>query len=346
MSLKPNTLLTECPLIWGRIIDGYVVDESGQGAGRREPALEEIVCGRAIERGCIEGSAGKKVVRPSQRKAMAKSVVASGVMGVSRACQTLAISESAYRYVAKQEPEEMRIAATLMALASQERTWGFGLCFSYVRNVLGQVWNHKRVYRIYCALALNLRIKPKRRLVREKPQPLAAPQAINEVWSMDFMFDQLSDLRGVRLFNVIDDCYREGLALEVDLSLTTQRIIRILDQLIQWRGQPTVLRCDNGPEFTSKLFVAWAKQRGIRIDYIQPGKPQQNAYIERFNRTVRRQDWLAMEQFAQLSLMQDSATDWLWRYNHHRPHTANNGLPPAIKHQQVECHAVSFDQSP
>lgn len=142
-------------------------------------------------------------------------------------------------------------------------------------------WNHKRVYRIYRELELNLRIRPKKRLVREQPEPLAVPETINQVWSMGFMHDQLADGRRFRLFNVLDDFTREGLDIEADLSLPSARVIRSLEQIIEWRGKPKATRCDNGPEYISGAPLAWAQQRGIRIEHIQPGTPQQNAYIER-----------------------------------------------------------------
>lgn len=113
-------------------------------------------------------------------------------------------------------------------------------------------WNHKRVYRIYRELELNLWIKPKKRLVREKPEPLAVPQALNDCWSMDFMHDQLCDGRTYRRFNVVDDHNREGLIIGADFSLPVERVIRSLTQLIEWRGKPNAIRCDNGPEYISK----------------------------------------------------------------------------------------------
>ena len=179
-------------------------------------------------------------------------------------------------------------------------------------------------------LELNLRIKPRKRLVREPPQPLAVPAAINEVWSMDFMHDQLADGRSLRLFNVIDDYNREGLGIEVGLSLPTARVIRALDQIIEWRGTPRAIRCDNGPEYISGALLAWARKRAIRIDYIQPGKPQQNAYIERYNRTVR-YEWLAHYLFDTIQEVQAFATRWLWTYNHERPNMGIGGVTPIQK---------------
>lgn len=143
------------------------------------------------------------------------------------------------------------------------------------------------MYRIYCELELNLRIKPKKRIKRDVPEALSVPEAINQVWSIYFMYDQLQNGRCVRLFNVIDDFDREGLGIEIDFSLPSERVIRALEQIIEWRGCPSEIRCDNGPEYISSKLPTWARKRGIRLRYIQPGKPQQNGYIERYNRTVR-----------------------------------------------------------
>jgi putative transposase len=145
--------------------------------------------------------------------------------------------------------------------------------------VKGHSWNHKRIYRIYCELALNLRIRPRRRLNRNIPEPLKEPTRPNQVWSIDFMHDQLTDGRKHRLFNVIDDFKREELAMEAGFSLPSLRVIRTLEQLLAWREKTLIILCDNGPEFISHDFVNWAKHHNIRVDYIQPGNPQQNAYI-------------------------------------------------------------------
>ncbi|EEY88446.1 hypothetical protein F890_03480 [Acinetobacter sp. CIP 64.7] len=132
------------------------------------------------------------------------------------------------------------------------------------------------------------------------------------------MHDQLSDGRKFRLLNVIDDYRREGLAIEAGFSLPKIRVIRTLNQLLEWRKKPLVIRCDNGPEFISHEFVRWVTEQGIRIEYIQPGKPQQNAYIERYNRTIH-YTWLSKYLFDILEEVQDYATIWLWHYNHERP---------------------------
>lgn len=251
-------------------------------------------------------------------------------MSVRLSCRVFAISETCYRYQGRLSEENARIADWLVRLTHHQRNWGFGLCFLHLRNVQGFAWNHKRVYRIYRDLELNLRIKPKQRIVRERPEPLAVPEAINQVWSMDFMHDSLQDGRSYRLFNVIDDFNREGPGIEVDFSLPAERVIRSLERIIEWRGQPAMIRCDNGPEHVSHLLTTWAEKHGIRIQYIQPGKPQQNAYIERYNRTVR-YDWLGQYLFASIREVQDFATRWLWIYNNERPNMGLGGITPKQK---------------
>jgi len=258
---------------------------------------------------------------------MAHRAVLEKGISIHLACLIFTISETCYRYQAKLRDENTTIADWLLRLTQTYRNWGFGLCFLYLRNVKHFGWNHKRVYRIYRELELNLRIKPKKRLIREKPLALAVPKTMNECWSIDFMHDQLENGRSYRLFNVIDDFNREGLGIEVDFSLPSERVIRALNHIIQWRGKPKQLRCDNGPEYVSSVLANWAKKNSIELKFIQPGNPQQNAYIERYNRTVR-YDWLNQHLFSSIAEVQDQATRWLWTYNNERPNMAIGGVPP------------------
>jgi putative transposase len=270
------------------------------------------------------------VVKPSRRREMATKFVCKGLLSIRSACESFSISETCYRYQPKLSDENEVIAEWLIALTRGNRNWGFMLFFLYLRNVKGFKWNHKRVYRIYCELALNLRIKPKKRLYRDKPEPLVVPTSINQTWSMDFMHDQLSDGRSFRAFNVIDDFNREGLGIDIDFSLPTERVIRALDQIIEWRGKPRAIRSDNGPEYISHKLAAWAEKYGITLLFIQPGNPQQNAYVERYNRTVR-YDWLNQYIFTTIEEVQNAATKWLWTYNNERPNMAIGGITPKQK---------------
>lgn len=258
---------------------------------------------------------------------MAKKLVNERGFSIRLAAACFWMSESAYHYTRKLSSENLYIADWLIKLTTTHRRWGFKLCYLYLRNVKGYQWNHKRVYRIYKELELNLRIKPKRRIKRDKPDALSVPCQINDVWSMDFMSDSLTDGRSIRTFNVIDDYNRESLAIDVDLSLPSKRVIRSLEQVIEWRGKPSALRCDNGPEYISKELKKWAQEQGISLLYIQPGKPTQNAYIERFNRTARH-EWLDMHHFETVEQAQALATEWQWQYNNERPNSAIGGVPP------------------
>ena len=169
-------------------------------------------------------------------------------LSVRQACIAFSISVCCYRYDRKLSSDNAHIAELLVGLTHSHRNWGFGLCFLYLRNVKGYGWNHKRVYRIYRELELNLRIRQRKRIKREKPDTLAAPDVINHVWSMDFMHDQLQNGRSIRLLNVIDDFNREGLGMEIDFSLHAERVVRPLEQIIEWRGCLKEIRCDNSPE--------------------------------------------------------------------------------------------------
>ena len=261
---------------------------------------------------------------------MAGTAVARRGVSIALACRTFEVSESCYRYSAKLSDENERIADLLVGLTHAKKTWGFGLCFLYLRNVQGHGWNHKRVYRIYREQELHLRIKPRKRLKRDKPEALAVPASPNLVWSMDFMADRLGDGRAFRLLNVLDDFNREGLGIEVDFSLPAERVIRSLDRIIEWRGQPGAIRIDNGPEYVSEKLKEWAGKRNIGLRHIQPGQPQQNAYIERYNRTVRH-EWLDQHIIETIEEAQDFATQWLWTYNNDRPNMGIGGITPAQK---------------
>lgn len=258
---------------------------------------------------------------------MAVKTVKEKAVSIRMACEIFGLSEHCYRYQPSLSTENELIADWLLRLTTTHRRWGFGLCYLYLRNSKGFEWNHKRVYRIYRELELNLRIKPRSRIKRDKPDALAVPTAPNQVWSMDFMSDSLHDGRSFRTFNVIDDYNREALGIEVDFSLPSARVIRALENIIEWRGKPACIRCDNGPENISQELETWANDNHITLMFIQPGKPTQNAYIERFNRTVRH-EWLELNVFDSIEQAQELATRWMWTYNNERTHSAIGGVPP------------------
>lgn len=241
-------------------------------------------------------------------------------MSLRRACILFALSSSVYYYRTKRKPEDERISGLLGELATTHPRWGFWMMHHHLR-LNGYRWNHKRVYRIYTAMKLNLRRKHKRRLPTRIKQPLSQPLAPNLVWSMDFMSDGLLCGAPFRSFNIIDDYNREALHITIDKSINSGRVIRELQTLTDWRGQPERIRVDNGPEFLAYAMQAWCKSRGIELIYIQKGKPSQNGYVERFNRTYR-EEVLDCYGFENLGQARTLTQAWMWIYNNERPHSS------------------------
>lgn len=246
-----------------------------------------------------------------------------------QACRTVQVSRCAQRYQAKRTTDEP-IAQELQQLAYRQPRWGCSKMTDYLRNQ-GHTWNHKRIRRVYRALTLHLKRKPKKCLPTRTAQPLVVPRQANQTWSLDFMSDSLSN---GRTLNVIDDFNREALWIEVDTSLPAERVVRVLEQLLSWRERPSRIRMDNGPELISQRLASWAKEKSIDLLHIQPGKPAQNAYIERFNRTYR-EEVLDVYLFDDLEEVRTITEHWLEDYNIIRPHEALQGLPPrqfALQH--------------
>ncbi len=256
---------------------------------------------------------------------MVEYATATHEISERQACQLLKISRTSFRYQAKPSADEL-IREKLKSLAARKPRWGFPKMFAYFRNQ-GHLWNHKRVRRIYREMGLNLRVKPKKRLPIRDPKPLVVPQEANISWSLDFMHDSLANGRTIRTLNIIDDFNREGLWIEVDTSIPAARVVRVLDMLALWRGYPRQLRLDNGPELISKTLAAWAEEHQVELAFIQPGKPAQNAYIERFNRTYR-EAVLDAFLFHTVEEVQALTEDWLEEYNAIRPHAALGNVPP------------------
>mgnify|MGYP001550001716 CR=1 FL=1 len=255
-----------------------------------------------------------------------------------RACKLLRLSASVYRYEAKPK-DDAQVIAQMMTVVEKNPKWGFRLVFDRMRNQ-GCTANHKRVHRLYKEAHLHLRRRTKRRIPERVKDPIVLPIGPNITWSMDFMSDALVSGRKYRTFNVIDDFNREALNITIDTSLPAQRVIRELEQLIAWRGRPERLRMDNGPEFIAQVLQEWAAANRITFTYIQPGKPMQNGLIERFNKTYRTEvldAWI----FERLSQVREITQEWMWRYNHERPHRSLLRLSPrafVLKCGQLPAH--------
>ena len=190
--------------------------------------------------------------------------------------------------------------------------------FDYLREQ-GHPWNHKRVHRIYTMMKLKHRRRHKKRLPARIKEPLTLPIYPNAVWSMDFMADSLVSGRRFRILNIMDDYNREVLTLTIDMSIRSERVVRTLNELIEWRGKPEVIRVDNGPEFIARPLAQWCEEHDVHLQFIQPGKPTQNALIERLNRTYR-EEVLDQYLFESLRQVRALSQEWIWMYNHERPH--------------------------
>lgn len=249
-------------------------------------------------------------------------------LSVKRACQAVRLSRAAFYKPEKAPGERDRdVVEALNAIVAIDGRWGFWKCFERLR-ALGLPWNYKRVHRVYCAMRLNQKRRTKRRLPVRPRQPLIAPTTVNTIWALDFMHDSLYGRRTFRTLNVIDEADRHCLGIDVATSIPAARVARFLGQLIEIQGKPAAIRCDNGPELTSYAFGQWCTERGIELRFIQPGKPDQNAFIERFNRTYR-EEVLSAFLFNTLSELRGITDDRLERYNEIRPHDTLGSLPPA-----------------
>lgn len=216
----------------------------------------------------------------------------------------------------------------LLELVERHPTIGFWKCYYRLRRK-GFTCNHKRLYRVYTLMKLNVRRKARRRIPQRIKQPLLVPQAANQGWSMDFMCDSLVDGRRFRLLNIIDDFNRESIAIEVDTSLPALRVIRVLERLIESRQMPQYIRVDNGPEFISDRLQSWCEDRKIDLKFIQPGKPMQNGFVERNNGSLRK-ELLDAYLFYTLNEVRIMAEEWQQDYNNERPHDALGNVPPVF----------------
>lgn len=265
-------------------------------------------------------------------------------LSIGRSCQAVGLSRAAwYKAPRDRLKRDREVIEALIKMTDEHRSWGFWKCYDRLR-LDGRVWNHKRVYRVYCELGFNHKRRTKKRLPNRVRQPMEVPQVPNVVWAIDFMSDALYVGRRFRTFNVLDEGVREALTIEIDTSLPGQRIVRVLERLSVWRGLPQAIRCDNGPEFISQVFVDWCQDHGIEIRYIQPGKPNQNAFVERFNRTYRK-EVLSSYLFEDLDQVREITHRWLIIYNEYRPHDALGGLPPTVFRKQKTANNSIYELS-
>jgi putative transposase len=238
----------------------------------------------------------------------------------------LKLSRSSLHYQSIKNDEA--IMGQLEKLALENPVEGFWKCYYRIRNA-GTIINHKKLHRVYQQMGLPLRRKVKKRLPSRVKEPLAIPEGFTQTWSIDFMSDALSNGTKFRSFNVIDDYNREVLFIETDYSLKSSRVIWVLKHLIGRYGKPQKIRMDNGPEFVAKLAKAWSEDNEIEFKYIQPGKPMQNGYIERFNKSYRG-GVLDAYLFDNIDEVREVTQAWVDDYNGKRPHDSLGGIPPKV----------------
>ena len=245
---------------------------------------------------------------------------------ISKACRILNIGRSSLHY--RSVKDDSTIILLLQHLSQSVEGEGFWKFYDRLR-LHGHKINHKRVYRLYKQLGLRMKRKAKKRLPARIREKLEVPVSFTQTWSIDFISDALSNGRKFRSFNVIDDFNREVLFIETDYSLKSSRVLWVLRHLISRYGKPKKIRMDNGPEFIANIAKLWSQANEIDFKYIQPGKPSQNAYIERFNRTYRGKV-LDAYLFDTLDEVREVTVNFVNDYNHDRPHDALGGLPPVL----------------
>jgi putative transposase len=246
-------------------------------------------------------------------------------MSERRGCELVGMTRSSYRYaVRRQQPAGLR--ERLRELAQERRRFGYRRLSVLLRRE-GWPVNHKRVYRLYREEGLGVRRQKRKRVGAVERQPLAIPTRQNERWSMDFISDALSEGRKFRSLNIVDDYSRECLATEVDTSIPGARVVRVVERLREERGLPEVMVMDNGPEFAGKALDVWAYQRGVKLHFIEPGRPVQNAFIESFNGKMR-DECLNEHWFMTLSEAREIVEAWRRDYNEVRPHSSLGNRTP------------------
>ena len=253
-------------------------------------------------------------------------------MSERRACRLMQLQRASWQYRSRRSPDTS-LRERLRVLAAELPRYGYRRLHRRLRKQ-GLVVNHKKIYRLYREEGLMVRKRSRKRLVR-RGETLAPPSRPNERWSMDFTSDQLSNGRRFRTFNVVDDCTRESLAIHVARSIPGWLVVVVLTALVRKLGKPLVIVCDNGPEFIGRALEIWAEQNGVKIHFIQPGKPVQNCFVESFNGRFR-DECLNEHWFTSMEDAREIIEAWRVNYNDVREHGSLGGLTPAEFRRVVE----------
>jgi putative transposase len=266
------------------------------------------------------------MVGPQARREGVTALIQERGYGVTRACGLIGISRSLYGYCSRRAGSA-ELTARLKELAAEKRRYGYRRLHVLLRRE-GHEVNRKRTYRLYRDAGLAVKRRKRKRYALGERRPLPKPIAANVSWSMDFVSDGLADGRKLRCLNIVDDCTRECLAIEVDTSLTGRRVVAVLERLADTRGLPQSITVDHGPEFEGQVLDAWAFERGVQLAFIRPGKPVENAYVESFNGRFR-DECLNENWFVTMAQARRVIEHWRCEYNDERPHSRLGYLTPA-----------------
>ncbi|WP_155760664.1 IS3 family transposase [Stenotrophomonas maltophilia] len=287
--------------------------------------LKKLLAEQVFENDVIKDALRKKLVTAPARRLLVRSMVEKG-LSERRALTVVRMSASALRYEPRAD-RNVELREQIAALAHRHRRYGVGMIHLKLRQK-GLVVNYKRVERLYQEAGLQVRRRKRKKVPIGERQPLLRPSAANEVWSMDFVFDRTAEGRVIKCLTIVDDASHEAVAIEVERAISGQGVSRVLDRLAMQRGLPRVIRTDNGKEFCGKAMVAWAHEKEVALRLIEPGKPNQNAYVESFNGRLR-DECLNEHWFPTLLHARTSIESWRRDYNEERPKRALGGLTPA-----------------
>jgi len=260
-----------------------------------------------------------------------------------RACRLVGLSRDSYRNPPQPDQLTRELGERIVDIAHVRRRFGYRRIHDLLRSEFPGV-NHKRVYRLYKNANLAVRRRKKVKRPPNERVPLQIARKVNDVWSMDFVSDSLSNGRRIKCLTVADDFSHECVDIAVDFGISGQYVTRFLDQATIFRGYPVAVRTDNGPEFTSRAFLAWTSLHGIRHILIQPGRPMQNGYIESFNGKFR-DECLNEQWFQSLPQARDCIAEWRKDYNEVRPHSSLGRIPPAQFAQQQRIQIFATDSN-
>ena len=265
------------------------------------------------------------------RRGLVRHLVGKG-LSERRSLAVVRMSASAYRDAPRPD-RNIEVRARILALAQRHKRYGVGMIHLKLKQE-GMLVNYKRVERLYQEAKLQVRRRRRKKVLPGKRQPLARPTAANEVWSMDFVFDRTAEGRAIKCLTIVDDATHEAVVIAVERAISGLGVTRVLDRLARSRGLPQVIRADNGKEFCGKAMVTWAYERGVQLRLIQPGKPNQNAYVESFNGRLR-EECLNEHWFPSLLHARAEIERWRREYNEERPKKALGGLTPSAFAKQL-----------